>query len=427
MTVGTPVRESSCEVVAVLAGHLNLVELEEIARQTGELTETEDTYLVNIFNFFVTEPRFGEGYALQEATYAAGVEKCLEGQSGHGLYTDYRGEEVLGAYRWLPEWEMCILTEIDRREAFGPIDNLRQTLISLGTMVALGVVGTGLFFTRSITRPLRQLTRGAKRIGQGELEHRIDVQSSDEIGQLARAFNEMTENLHRSLGETAHGRRLLLALGDAAQAVQRAHTSEEVYETLGEEVVRLGFNAAVLTLTADQKRARLAYLGYDSSLIKLAEKLVGVTAADYEFPLPKGGTYRRALDEGETVFIEQTSTFIAEALPARAQRVAGRLSTLLGMDRSIVAPLMVDGETLGLLTVSGDGLAEADVTAVKAFANQTAIALKNAKLYEEIRASEARLRTIFQSAGAGIAHLDLEGRIVEGNARLQEILGYSAD
>ena len=425
MTIGVPVNNGRGNVVAVLAGHVNLEEMEVITDQTNELTETEDTYLVNSFNFFVTDPRFREAYALNEVTYTPGVEQCLQGESGQDFYTDYRGEPVLGAYHWLPEMDVCILTEIDRVEAFAPIDALRRSLLGIGSVVALSVVAVGLFFTRSLTRPLRQLTRGAKRIGQGDLEHRIDVASHDEIGQLADAFNEMTSNLRRSLGETAHGRRLLLALSDAAQAVQRARTPQEVYETVGEEVSRLGFNATVLLLSEDQERAHVAYLGYDSSLIRVGEKLAGVSAANYEFPLPSGGAYRRAIKEGEALFVEQTREFIAEALPAPAQRVAGRLATILGMDQSIVAPLTVDGETLGLLTVSGDDLAEADATAVKAFANQTAIALKNAQLYEEIRESEARFRTIFESAGAGIARLDLEGKIVESNTALQEMLGFS--
>ena len=200
MAIGTPIEDKDGNLIAVLAGHVDLAEMSEIMMQRSGLSASEETYLVNKFNFFVTESRFEPGYALKKALHTEGVEACLAHNDGVGFYDDYRGVPVIGAYRWMPERELCILTEVDQAEAFAPIVALRKTVLGIGVGVALVVAALGLFFARTITGPLRQLVEGAQAIGRGDLETRIEVRARDEIGQLAGAFNEMAADLRRSLG-----------------------------------------------------------------------------------------------------------------------------------------------------------------------------------------------------------------------------------
>ncbi len=51
------------------------------------------------------------------------------------------------------------------------------------------------FITSSITNPLRRMVQATNRIARGDLNHRVRIGHRDEIGQLARSFNQMTENL----------------------------------------------------------------------------------------------------------------------------------------------------------------------------------------------------------------------------------------
>lgn len=68
--------------------------------------------------------------------------------------------------------------------------------IGAGTVLALIVVmSASLLITRGITEPVRELVRGAERIGNGELSARIAIASNDEIGELAASFNRMAESL----------------------------------------------------------------------------------------------------------------------------------------------------------------------------------------------------------------------------------------
>ena len=59
-------------------------------------------------------------------------------------------------------------------------------------------VSVGLVITRTITQPVRELVHGAEQIGAGNLVHRLNVRTSDELGRLAEAFNRMTERLRET-------------------------------------------------------------------------------------------------------------------------------------------------------------------------------------------------------------------------------------
>ena len=59
----------------------------------------------------------------------------------------------------------------------------------------LSLVSGSLFASAAITRPIRRLHRGTDIVGAGNLDHKVGTAARDEIGQLARAFDRMTDNL----------------------------------------------------------------------------------------------------------------------------------------------------------------------------------------------------------------------------------------
>jgi signal transduction histidine kinase len=59
-------------------------------------------------------------------------------------------------------------------------------------------MGLGLILFRQIVAPVRAMTTAAQSIADGDLEQRVSVSTSDELGQLARAFNQMADALDRN-------------------------------------------------------------------------------------------------------------------------------------------------------------------------------------------------------------------------------------
>ena len=76
---------------------------------------------------------------------------------------------------------------------------LRHSTYLGGALMVLSVtLFAGIFIWTMVNIPVRKLTEGTHEITKGNLDHRIKVHSSDEIGDLADSFNRMTEELVRS-------------------------------------------------------------------------------------------------------------------------------------------------------------------------------------------------------------------------------------
>jgi PAS domain S-box-containing protein len=78
---------------------------------------------------------------------------------------------------------------------YGEIQRTRLTIVIFGIVAALVGCLAALILARRITSPLEKLRAGALAVAGGDLAHRIDVRSADEIGELAMTFNRMTNDL----------------------------------------------------------------------------------------------------------------------------------------------------------------------------------------------------------------------------------------
>jgi len=80
-------------------------------------------------------------------------------------------------------------------------------LLLLTMMVLFVTTWLALFLSKLVTRPLSALAEATQEISRGRLDHRVDVSSADEIGDLVRSFNRMAEELEASRGQIESSRR----------------------------------------------------------------------------------------------------------------------------------------------------------------------------------------------------------------------------
>jgi len=196
MTVSAPVKTADGRLLGVLAGRLNLDQLNAIIQRRSGLHQTDDAFLVSASNLFITQPRFiSDPAVLRRGIHTEGVKRCLLQENGALAYRDYQNELVIGIYHWLPEFDMCLIVKLDQAEAFEPSRAFGQTLLilSLAVLAVASVLAIGL--ARTIVRPLRSLQSGVVRFGQGFLDARLPETSKDELGVLASEFNHMAVSL----------------------------------------------------------------------------------------------------------------------------------------------------------------------------------------------------------------------------------------
>jgi PAS domain S-box-containing protein len=82
---------------------------------------------------------------------------------------------------------------------------LKIILLGVGTFIAVFAT-IGLYIMLRVNRPLRRLRDGTKKIAQGDFTYKLPVESQDEIGECARAFNIMGDQIRRRTQELVKSR-----------------------------------------------------------------------------------------------------------------------------------------------------------------------------------------------------------------------------
>jgi signal transduction histidine kinase len=98
-------------------------------------------------------------------------------------YKDYKG---LG---WI------LMTGQKTETIFVSVAELKKRILTASIIITTLAIILGLVISRSISRPIGELSTAAVKIGKGELDNRLEIKSNDEVGQLAVSFNKMAESL----------------------------------------------------------------------------------------------------------------------------------------------------------------------------------------------------------------------------------------
>jgi PAS domain S-box-containing protein len=196
MTAAAPVLSTDGKLLGVLAGRLNLEKMNAIINRRAGLWQTDEAFLVNTSNLFVTQPRLSPNTAvLRQGVYSDAIIRCQAETNGTISALDYRKIPALIVYHWLPEHDLCLIVKIDQAEALGPAFEFGRKVVLISAIALLGATVLGVLFSRGITRPIREMQSGVIRFGQGESDIRLPESSRDELGDLAREFNRMAASL----------------------------------------------------------------------------------------------------------------------------------------------------------------------------------------------------------------------------------------
>lgn len=396
MVVSQPVQDDLERVWGVLVGRLSLDRLASVMREEAGLGQTGETYLVNAAGLLLTGPRFGQGLTLGQELHTEGVDRGLalgmstsKEQVGWSIYNNYQGRRVLGVYRWIPNLEMVLLAEQEVSETLALTRGILTTGLAILLVVATAAVTTALLVSRRITRPLVSLTTTTNLIATGDLSHDVPhTDRQDEIGVLARAFNQMTEQLRD------------LVTGLETRVVERTRQLQEANYKLQRRAIQLEASSQV-------GRAITSVLSLDDLLAEIVNLI-----------RDRFGFYHAGIflldDTGEWAVLRQASGEAGQRMLAKKHRLAvgghsivgwvignrqPRIALDVGTDavhfrnpelphtRSEMAlPLVIGDRLLGTLDVQSTEEAafdEEDVAILSLMADQVAVAIENALKFSE--------------------------------------------
>ncbi len=112
---------------------------------------------------------------------------------------DYRGERVWAATRRVPETGWGVVVKVDRAEEYRPVAEFRRWLRKTALILAAFAILLGFVLGLRFALPIHGLAAVANRIREGDMKARANVAGEDEVGQLARTFNQMADELETQM------------------------------------------------------------------------------------------------------------------------------------------------------------------------------------------------------------------------------------
>ena len=266
----------------------------------------------------------------------------------------------------------------------------------LGSVALLLLIAGFLAFINvsAIVRPIQSLAEAAQAIRSGDLSPRVAVTNSNELGTLAQAFNEMAGQLQD-------------LIGSLEMRVQARTRGLEIVANLGEQLSAVLELETLMKLVVDQVQEKFDY--YHAHIYLLDDEQKHLVVA--EGTGPAGAAMKAA---GHIILLAAPTSLVARAARNRqivrvdnVREASDWLSNPLLPDTyaEMAVPIILADQVVGVLDVQEDevgGLDEADESLLRSLANQVAVAIRNARLFDEVEhrlaeAHEAQKRYIEQS------------------------------
>jgi len=351
------------------------------------------------------------------------VQRALSGQDAGGgaaVLVGSQHESVLAADVAVnpPGW--IVIVEQPLVEAFEPV---RGSMRRTGVLILLGVAASivaSVLAARRMVRPIRALDAGAARIGSGDLAHRIDVRTGDELEALAAQFNRMTERLQES--HATLEQRVVERTAQLSEAVDKVTATADILRAMSQSPGEL---TPILRAVAENA-ARLCVA--DNSMIWELEgdeltlvfhhghmpltRDVGAT-----LPLDTRTITGRSIVERRFIHVPDISE-IGDDLPE-----SKRSAAMSGYRAALAMPLLREDRPVGAILIrrfERRPFSDSQIDLLRTFADQAAIAIENVRLFTEIQDKTRQLEIANHHKDEFLASMSHELR-----TPLNAVIGFS--
>lgn len=388
VTLGVPVEDVFGQFQGVLVAEANLKFMWDLVDRL-EIGQTGQAFVVDRQGNLIA---FGDILRVLNGENVRGLTTVTEfvgsynpvDSTGAEITTGITGDIVLSTYVPLgtPDW--AVVTEMPVFEAYqGIIPSLLLSGAVLLGVAALSA-GAGIYISRRLAAPVRNLTQTATQIAQGNLNLEAPLEGTAEVNRLAVAFNSMTGQL----------RELIQSLEERVTARTRRL---ELVATLGERLSAiLDFNQLLNELVNQVKESFEYYHAQVYIIDENRQYLVMTAGAGEAGAKMKASGHRIALNAPTSLVARAARTSQIVWVDNVRQADDWLPNPLLPNTYSEMAvPIIVGKQVVGVLDVQDDeiaGLDEGDANLLRSLANQVAVAIRNARLFAEVETALADAR-----------------------------------
>lgn len=200
MTIALPIEPFKGNVIGVLQAEVNLKYVWEVISGIKP-GKAGYAYTVTRSGDLIAHPDISlvlQGRNVSQLDQVKAAFQTFPGTDKAMVALNLQGAKVISSYALIPKLDWAVFIERPVEEAYEPLYASMLRTSSL-LLVGLGVALLASFFVaRRVVRPLEMLRKGTERIGGGDLNLRLHIETGDEIELLAEEFNKMTVALQEA-------------------------------------------------------------------------------------------------------------------------------------------------------------------------------------------------------------------------------------
>jgi two-component system NtrC family sensor kinase len=286
------------------------------------------------------------------------------------------------------DWYLVL--SINESDVLGFLRVILWRTALLGFIVIAALCVAALYFSKRAIEPLKVLNEGVQRIARGDLDSRVEVKTSDEIGALATSFNEMTAELKRTydalankLLEIDRKAKQIALIDEATRAINQALDLDETFRIVVGEVPKL----------VPYERASIALLDNEGDTLTFV----------YVYPPQRKGLARGAkvslYDSNVGKVVRTRTPLVRKNLEIEQSGVEDGILLREGMRSFIIIPLLSQGKIIGTFNLASstkDFYGEEEESLLLQIADTIAVAIEHSRLYTQVSrfAEELEARVI---------------------------------
>ncbi|MCL4299669.1 MAG: response regulator [Anaerolineae bacterium] len=311
-------------------------------------------------------------------------------KTGVSMYQGITAATVVGTYVPLETPDWAVVTELPWQEAYREI--IWEGVFSIGITLVMAV-STGLlgvFLARRLAVPLVNLTQTATRIAGGEMDLQAEASGPQEVVSLAAAFNSMTAQLRELIGSLEQ------------RVADRTHRLG-IVATLGEHLNAILDPSDLLREVVNQVKENFGYYHAHIYLMDGSSEKLVVAAGT-------GQAGQEMVAKGHSIPVNNAQSLVAQVARTGKIVTVGNVheaeewlpnALLPETQAEIAVPLVQEDKVIGVLDVQADrvgALDENDANLLRSLASQVAVALSNARLFEQTNWSKEEAEQARQEA-----------------------------